>query len=67
MNGAQIEGLPEGSYVITTTPAQPGETLTYTVKLTGQNTGTGTLTTTMVSDVVAGKTIVRTNVKVTKK
>ena len=56
--GAQISGLPTGSYEITTAPGQPGQSLSYTLTVLGAKVGTGTLTTTMVSDIVAGSTVV---------
>jgi hypothetical protein len=62
--GDQIDGLPQGSLAVTTTPGEPGESLTYTVTVLGKQVGTGILTTTMVSDIVAGTTIVQNAINV---
>lgn len=62
--GAQISGLPTGSYVVSSTPGEPGESLTYTLTVFGNKAGPGTLTTTMVSDIVAGITVVQTPLEV---
>jgi hypothetical protein len=63
--GAQITGPPTGSYVITTTPGEPGEQLSYTLTVKAHRAGARSLTTDMTSDVVAGTTTVRTPIPVT--
>ena len=63
--GAQITGPPAGSYVVSTTAGAPAESFTYTMTVKGVTQGTGTLKTTMMSDIVAGTTIVKSKVKVT--
>ncbi len=63
--GAQISGTPQGSYVITTTPGEPGESLSYTLTIKGHRAGVRSLTTDMTADVVAGTTTVRTPITVT--
>ena len=63
--GAQITGPPTSGYVIHSTDPVPGESLTYSFTVKGVSTGTGTVKTTMASDIVAGTTIVRSKIKVT--
>jgi len=58
--GAQISGPPAGSYVITSTPGQPGGSRTYSMVIVGRARGTQALTSTLNSDVVVGTTRVRT-------
>jgi Subtilase family/Fibronectin type-III domain/PA domain len=65
--GANIEGPPTSSYVVTSTAGTPGESLVATLVVKGTDRGTGMLTSTMVSDVVAGKTIVKTPIQVTRR
>ncbi|MCU1365966.1 MAG: peptidase and in kexin sedolisin [Ilumatobacteraceae bacterium] len=65
--GAQLAALPTGSYAVTTTPGAPGGTLTYTLTVRGDNKGHGVLTTSSVSDIVAGLTTVSTNIDVTRR
>jgi hypothetical protein len=65
--GAQISGAPVGSYIISTTPGAPGGSLSYTLTVKGKQVKPAVLTTTMVTDIVAGSTIVRTPIEVTKK
>ncbi len=64
--GAQITGAPTGSYVITTTPGEPGESLTYTLTVKGNRVGNRSLTTDMTADVVPGTTTVVTPIRVTR-
>jgi hypothetical protein len=64
--GAQITGPPAGSYVITTTPGQPGGSLTYSLTIQGRDRGPQALTSTLNSDVVVGTTRVRTPITVTR-
>ena len=65
--GANIAGPPTSSYVVTTTPGAPGGSYSYTLTVRGEKKGTGTLTTSMLSDIVAGTTTVSTNIDVTKR
>ena len=65
--GANIVGPPTSSYVVTTTPGAPGGSYSYTLTVRGAKKGTGTLTTAMLADIVAGTTKVSTNIDVTKK
>ncbi|HEY7628503.1 MAG TPA: S8 family serine peptidase [Ilumatobacteraceae bacterium] len=65
--GAQIAGPPAGSYVITSTPGTPGETLNVGLTVRGADRGAATLTSSMTSDVVAGTTIVTTPIRVTRR
>jgi hypothetical protein len=62
--GDQITGLPTGSYVITTTPGEAGESFSYTLTVLGNKVGTGTLTTSMISDIVAGTTVLSSTLEV---
>ncbi len=64
--GDQISGTPQGPYVITTTPGEPGESLSYTLTIKGHRPGVRSLTTDMTADVVAGTTSVRTPITVTR-
>jgi Subtilase family/Fibronectin type-III domain/PA domain len=64
--GAQITGPPAGSYVVTSTPGAPGGTLDVTLTVRGRDRGHRLLTSTMISDVVAGATIVATPIDVTR-
>ena len=50
--GAQITGPPTGDLVVTTTPPQPGESLSYSMHITGVAPGEESLTTSMNSDLV---------------
>ncbi len=63
--GAQITGPPTSSYVITSTPGSPGGTLTYTLTVRGYSKGDRSLTSSMLSDQVAGATVVTTPITVT--
>ena len=64
--GAQIAGPPASSYVITSTPGTPGGSAVVTLTVKGRNHGTGKVTSSMVSDVVAGTTIVSTKITVNR-
>ncbi|HVE17442.1 MAG TPA: S8 family serine peptidase [Ilumatobacteraceae bacterium] len=64
--GAQIVGPPASSYVITSTPGTPGGSTAVTLSLRGKDDGTGKLTSSMVTNVIAGTTIVSTSIKITK-
>lgn len=63
--GAQIGGPPSQSYRVTTSPGEPGESLTYTLTVKGTRAGHQLLATELQSDVVAGTTRVSTPVEVT--
>jgi hypothetical protein len=66
--GAQLPGAPTvSSYLITTTPGQPGGSVTYTLTVRGSHRGLGQLTTSMRSDIVPGITRVATSITVTRK
>jgi hypothetical protein len=62
--GAQISGPPTESYVVTSTPGTPGESATVTLTVRGFSRGDRFLTTSMVSDQVAGATVVTTPITV---
>jgi len=64
--GAQIAGPPAGSYVVTSTPGQPGGSLAYSLTIQGRDRGPQALTSTLNSDVVVGTTRVRTPITVTR-
>jgi hypothetical protein len=64
--GAQITGPPTTSYILATTPAVPGQSLSYDLTIQGVLVGSQTLTTRMRSDVVAAATVA-TNISVTKR
>ncbi|MGZ4792836.1 MAG: S8 family serine peptidase [Ilumatobacteraceae bacterium] len=65
--GAQITGPPAGDYVVTSSPGTPGGSLNVTLTVRGLDRGNATLTSSMNTDVVAGTTIVTTQVPVTRK
>ena len=64
--GAQIVGPPGQSYVVTSTPGTPGGSTAVTLTLRGKDDGTGKSTSSMVTNVIAGTTIVSTSIKITK-
>lgn len=65
--GAQVsDAAPTGDYRVTTTPGEPGGSLTYTLTIRGEDRGLRTLTSVMNSDVVAGETRVLTPITVTR-
>ncbi len=64
--GAQIGGTPQGSYAITTTPGQPGGSLSYTLDVKAHRAGARSLTSSMTADVVPGTTTVVTPIAVTR-
>jgi hypothetical protein len=64
--GAQITGPPTSDYRVTTTPGQPGETLSYALNLRATKQGQQKLSTSMLSNVVNGVTTVNTPITVTK-
>ena len=65
--GGQIVGPPLEDYVITTTPGQPGESLSYSLQVRGTSRGTHTVRSAMTSDVVSGLTVVSSTVTVTRR
>jgi hypothetical protein len=65
--GSNIVGPPTGSYVVTSTPGTLGGSAVVTLQVRAKDDDDGTLTSTMVTDVVAGKTIVRTPIDVTRR
>ena len=65
--GANIAGPPTSGYIVTTTPGAPGGTYSYALAVRGDRKGVGTLTTSMLSDLVAGTTTVLTEIDVTKR
>jgi hypothetical protein len=64
--GDQIAGPPAGDYVITATPGTPGETKTWTVTAKGIEKGAQSVTTSMVSNLNTGTTVVSSPVTVTR-
>ena len=64
--GAQIAGPPTSSYLVTSTPGTPGGAAVVTLTIRGKDHGTGTLTSSMVTNVIAGKTIVSTKISVNR-
>ena len=53
--------------MITTTPGQPGESLSYSLQVRGTSRGTHTVRSAMTSDVVSGLTVVSSTVTVTRR
>ena len=66
-HGAQITGPPTGDYVVTSTPGSPGGSATVNLTVRGYSRGERSLTSTMVSDQVAGATTVTTPITVIKR
>ena len=64
---SNIVGPPTGSYVVTSTPGTPGGSAVVTLQVKAKGHDDGTLTSTLVTDVVAGKTIVKTPIDVTRR
>jgi subtilase family protein/fibronectin type III domain protein/PA domain-containing protein len=62
--GAQIAGPPTGDLLVTTTPPQPGESLSYSLDVLGVTPGAESLTSQMDSDLVLGRTAVTTPIQV---
>ncbi|MEP7115737.1 MAG: S8 family serine peptidase, partial [Ilumatobacteraceae bacterium] len=65
--GANITGSPASSYVVTSSPSTPGGSAIVNLTVRGDDRGNGTLTSSMVTDVIAGTTIVKTPIVVTRK
>jgi hypothetical protein len=64
--GQAFAGFPAGELLVTSTAPTPGGSQSYTVKVRGDDRGTGVVTSTMDSPSVSGSTIVRSTVTVTK-
>jgi hypothetical protein len=64
--GQAFAGFPTGELIVTSTAPTPGGSQSYTVKVKGDQKGTGVVTSTMDSPSVSGTTIVRSTVTVTK-
>jgi hypothetical protein len=62
--GANAAIPPTGDLRVTTTPGQPGETLTYTLNIKGVAVGSQSLKTSMQSNLTLGSTIVSTPITV---
>jgi len=56
--------LPTGDQVVTSTPSTPGASVQYELTVRGLSKGTGTLTTTMTSSGVLGRTITKTKIAI---
>jgi len=65
--GAQVASPPTGDYVVTSTPGAPGGSTTVSLTVRGFSRGDRTLTSTMLSDQVAGATVVVTPITVVKR
>jgi hypothetical protein len=63
-SGDALPGLPAADLIVATTPAAPGESVSYTVVVVGLLAGTGTVTTSMRTPIVPGTTVVRNTVRV---
>ena len=64
--GQMTATLPTVDLVVTSTPPTPGASAHYHLTVRGLTKGTGTLTTTMQSTGVVGRTITKTKVAITK-
>jgi len=62
--GAQVASPPTGDYVVTSTPGAPGGSTTVSLTVRGFSRGDRSLTSTMLSDQVAGATVVVTPITV---
>jgi hypothetical protein len=62
--GDMAETLPTTDLVVTSTDPTPGESVSYTLTVRGQDEGTGVVTTTMTADGVLGKTIVKSSITI---
>lgn len=65
-NGLGLNVAPASDYRITSTGPVPGGSVSYTVDVTGNDRGTGSVTTAMDADIVPGTTVVSTRVTVTR-
>jgi hypothetical protein len=59
--------LPTQDLRVTSSDPVPGDTVSYTVFVRGQSVGTGTVTSSMIADGVAGTTIVRNDIEVVRR
>jgi hypothetical protein len=67
LGGGTIVGLPTEDLRVTSTAPTPGGSASYELDLRGIWRGIGVLTTEMQSDIVAGSTVVKSEVEVTKR
>jgi hypothetical protein len=65
--GEMAATLPTEDLRVTSTDPVPGDTVSYTVFVRGQSLGTGTVTSSMIADGVAGTTIVKDDVEVVRR
>ena len=65
--GAHIDGPPTGDLEITSSPAVPGQSATYSLTVVGATQGVGQVTTTMTSPAVPGQTVDVENITVNRK
>jgi len=63
--GDSIVGLPTEDLVVTSSDPTPGGSTSYTVTVLGLIPGTGTVTSSMTTPLVAGTTIVRNTIQIT--
>ena len=59
--------LPTEDLRVTSSDPVTGDTASYTVFVRGQSVGTGTVTSSMIADGVAGTTIVRNDIEVVRR
>jgi hypothetical protein len=59
--------LPTQDLRVTSSDPVPGDTVSYTVFVRGQSVGTGTVTSSMIADGVAGTTVVRNDIEVVRR
>jgi hypothetical protein len=62
--GDMASTLPAGDLVVSSTDLVPGDSVDYLVRVRGQQSGTGTVTTSMEASTVPGTTVVSTNIRV---
>ena len=65
--GAHIDGPPTGDLEITSSPAVPGQSATYSLTVVGASQGVGQVTTTMISPAVPGQTVDVEDITVNRK
>jgi subtilisin family serine protease len=59
--------LPAGDLRVTSSDPEPGDTVSYTVFVRGRSVGTGTVTSSMIADGVAGTTVVDDDIEVLRR
>ena len=64
VNGAMIAGSPTGTLRVSTTPGEPGGSVSYTLQVKGFLAGSHPLVTKMSSTNVSGDTVVRSPITV---